>query len=232
MKLIMLRHGATKGNFEHRYVGRTDEGLLEESRNNLLGARIDLINQITEIYNNAKFGDTRNTRSQTDDVDTSTIDVDRVLEDIGIKLYVSPYIRARETADILLPGCNQIIIEEFAECDFGDFEYMNYSELKDNEDYQRFIDSMGEIAFPNGEEKKSFIERTIRGYKHLLAQLDDENNSKIAVIVAHGGTIMSILDTYSRPHRDYYDWQVKNGCGYIMDICEDGYLCNIEAINL
>ena len=27
MKLFMIRHGATAGNLEKRYVGRTDEGL-------------------------------------------------------------------------------------------------------------------------------------------------------------------------------------------------------------
>jgi alpha-ribazole phosphatase len=31
MKIQMIRHGKTKGNQEHRYVGRTDESLLDES---------------------------------------------------------------------------------------------------------------------------------------------------------------------------------------------------------
>lgn len=29
MKVYFIRHGATKGNLEHRYVGRTDEGILD-----------------------------------------------------------------------------------------------------------------------------------------------------------------------------------------------------------
>ena len=32
MKVYMIRHGATKGNKEHRYVGVTDELLLQESK--------------------------------------------------------------------------------------------------------------------------------------------------------------------------------------------------------
>ncbi|RKI37161.1 histidine phosphatase family protein [bacterium D16-51] len=32
MKVYMIRHGATKGNKEHRYVGVTDEPLLQESK--------------------------------------------------------------------------------------------------------------------------------------------------------------------------------------------------------
>ena len=31
MKLFMIRHGATAGNLEKRYVGRTDEGLTEQA---------------------------------------------------------------------------------------------------------------------------------------------------------------------------------------------------------
>lgn len=35
MKLLFIRHGQTKGNREGRYVGRTDEPLLEEARDEL-----------------------------------------------------------------------------------------------------------------------------------------------------------------------------------------------------
>ncbi len=39
VKLIMIRHAATKSNGEHRYLGRTDEGLTEESLRRLKAAR-------------------------------------------------------------------------------------------------------------------------------------------------------------------------------------------------
>lgn len=35
MEVYFIRHGATKGNLEHRYVGRTDEGILENEWKNL-----------------------------------------------------------------------------------------------------------------------------------------------------------------------------------------------------
>ena len=52
-------------------------------------------------------------------------------------------------------------------------------------------------------------------------------------LVVHGGTIMAILDVCSRPHRDYYDWQIENGGVYAAEVVwEDGgdsfYLENIE----
>ena len=36
MKLLLLRHGATKGNLEKRYIGKTEEGLAEEGKQELL----------------------------------------------------------------------------------------------------------------------------------------------------------------------------------------------------
>ena len=39
-----------------------------------------------------------------------------------------------------------------------------------------------------------------------------------AVIVAHGGTIMSILSAYGLPRANFYDWMTENGCGYSLRI--------------
>lgn len=42
MKLLFIRHGQTKGNREGRYVGRTDEPLLKEARDELSGKSLIL----------------------------------------------------------------------------------------------------------------------------------------------------------------------------------------------
>ncbi len=47
MQLYMIRHGATKGNLEHRYVGSTDEGILEEEKEKLLRKKLP---QTEELY--------------------------------------------------------------------------------------------------------------------------------------------------------------------------------------
>lgn len=39
-----------------------------------------------------------------------------------------------------------------------------------------------------------------------------------AVVVAHGGTLMSILSAYGLPRASFYDWMTENGCGYSMRI--------------
>lgn len=39
-------------------------------------------------------------------------------------------------------------------------------------------------------------------------------------MVVHGGTIMSILDAFAVPSRNYFDWQVQNLEGYEIEIDE------------
>ncbi len=173
MKVYLIRHGETKGNREHRYVGVTDEGLLPEA---------------VKLLSQQKMPG-------------------------ASSVYVSPMRRCRETAKLLYPGQEQRIIEAFRECDFGEFEYKNYAELNGNPAYQRFLDTLGESGFPGGEEKRSFQQRCVGGLQEVLAQ---EEGRDIALVV-HGGTIMALLDWFSSPHRDYYDWQAQNGCGYRAD---------------
>ena len=44
-------------------------------------------------------------------------------------VYASPMIRCTQTAGILFPGKKLNIIDELAECDFGEFENKNYKEI-------------------------------------------------------------------------------------------------------
>lgn len=229
MRIFMIRHGATRGNREHRYVGITDEGLSEDSRQKL--------------------------RKQGENLRRNYMD--RMVETERLKVYVSPMRRCRETAELLFAGARQITVEAFRECDFGEFEYKNYAELNGNADYQRFIDTNGKSGFPGGEPREVFIRRTVQGFLTVCAMhgtVADENDADEdasyrkdwhdadeddlhrergdamrpcirpgdIIMVVHGGTIMALLDTFAIPHRDYYDWQTANGKGFVMQCVIDG----------
>lgn len=145
------------------------------------------------------------------------------------KLYVSPMKRCIQTAKILYKNMIYEIVENFKECNFGDFEYKNYEELKNNKLYQQWIDSNGEISFPNGESKKDFQKRCIFEFVNIINTAKIKDYKKLAFIV-HNGTIMSILDYFSKPHKDYYDWSVKNGCGFFCTIDEKKWFNNEKYI--
>lgn len=127
---------------------------------------------------------------------------------------VSRMKRCRETAEILYPGKRFVACDGLEECDFGDFEGKNYLELSCNPDYQKWIDSGGKMTFPNGESTEAFKARCITVFEKAVEKYSD---CEAISFVVHGGTIMSILEKYAVPKMDYFDFQIKNGHGYITE---------------
>ena len=198
-ELILIRHGKTAGNLLGRYIGsRTDEPLCDEGREGLAGK------QLPEVE----------------------------------RLYVSPMKRCVETAEILWPGFDRKKMQkvtDLRECDFGDCENKNYKELSGNGDYQAWIDSNGTLPFPNGESMDAFKSRCLEAFARIVEEVSGAEQEWIASgktgtfragIVVHGGTIMAILEQYGYPKAAYFDYQVKNGCGYRLTPVEGTRLWN------
>ena len=177
MRWILIRHGQTQGNIEHRYIGcRTDEPLCLQGVESLKEKAYPAVRRV----------------------------------------FVSPMKRCRETAELIYPGVQVEVIDDFRECDFGEFENQNYAELNGRADYQAWIDSNGEMPFPGGESRAEFAARCVKAFDELVKRDLKED----CAIIAHGGTIMAIMERHAEPRSSYYDFQVKNGEGYIL--CSDG----------
>lgn len=130
-------------------------------------------------------------------------------------LYGSPMKRCRQTAELLYPQMDMIPVKEWIEIDFGVFEGKNYKELQTDERYQAFIDSNGMLPFPDGESREDFIKRCRDGFLKILFE-DGCHEKKRVGIVVHGGTIMALLSSYTK--KDYFDYQVATGEGYICTV--------------
>ncbi|MEE8835546.1 MAG: histidine phosphatase family protein [Eubacteriales bacterium] len=187
IRLLMLRHGATRGNTEKRYIGTTDESILPSERMKL---------------SHGIFG--KGAENRVPGFEPEPV------------IFVSPLKRTSETATAIFPGGRQMVIPEFRECDFGAFENRNYMELSGRSDYQAWIDSGGTLPFPGGESMETFRKRTLSGFDRVMAFCRDASLPS-AVLVVHGGTIMSILSAYAKPKGDYYDFQVRPGSGYLVE---------------
>lgn len=124
--------------------------------------------------------------------------------------------RCDSPAQILYPGVSAEIVPDFRECDFGEIENLNCAELNGCADYQVWNDSGGEMNFPGGESRAEFAVRCVKAFEELAARKLQED----CAVIAHGGTIMAIMERYAKQKGDYYDFQVKNGSGYVL--CEDG----------
>lgn len=192
--LILVRHGATVANREHRYLGRTDEALSAEGKEMLL-----------PFCRQGKYP-------------------------YADMVFVSPMKRCRETAQILYKDVPIKEVHEWVEMDFGDFEGKNYEELKGDERYQAWIDSNGTLPFPNGESRAAFISRCVQGMGRMIQHLQEEANADKAIrtvaAVVHGGTIMALLSSLCGG--DYFDYQVKNGEGFVCLLTLDTREMNIK----
>lgn len=138
------------------------------------------------------------------------------------KVFISPMLRCQQTKEALIPNIEQIIIEDFRETDFGQFENKNYHDLCENENYQRWIDSNGTIAFPDGESRDEFIQRTVSAFRKALIEVNN-CEGKVVPFIVHGGSIMAIMSELTG--MDYFDFQIN---------CNEGYLvkCSVGEDNI
>lgn len=187
MQVWLIRHGMTQGNRERRYIGRTDEAILPEEQS-VLEAKKMLLDKMLADF-----------------------DADEAV------LYSSPLKRCLKTAELLFPGLPVYVEDDLCECNFGDFEYKNYEELKEEPYYQKWIDSNGTLPFPNGESQESFQKRCVDCFERLTEK-ETERNRKLLILVVHGGTIMSLMSWYAVPKKSYFEWQPANGSGFVCEL--------------
>lgn len=141
-------------------------------------------------------------------------------------LISSSALRCIQTAEMLFPAQKIIIEKDFRECDFGDFEGKNYMELSNDTYYQKWIDSGGNLPFPNGESPADFRKRCISAFERTISKY---KFSSSAAFIVHGGTIMAILEKYAVPQKSYFDWHCENGHGYICE-WDGSELYNTEVL--
>ena len=131
--------------------------------------------------------------------------------------YSSPLKRCIQTLHILYPNAQPVVINDFRECDFGDWEGKTAQELSDEAEFADWMDSGRAVTPPNGESGGVFMQRVCAAFEKVVEGMM-RSGTESAVIIAHGGTIMSILSAYGLPHADFYDWMTENGCGYSLRI--------------
>jgi len=142
----------------------------------------------------------------------------RQLKALGVftcvkRVAVSPRLRARQTAGILFPNAEQVVYEGLAEMDFGIFEGKNYEELADDPDYISWVEGGCVGRCPGGENLSEFIERTAAAFIKALSDSLELGEDRL-IVVAHGGTIMTVASEFSEPRCGYFDCRAGHGEGF------------------
>ena len=129
----------------------------------------------------------------------------------------SPLKRCTETAKILYPEKEAIIMEDYIECSFGSFENKTAEELKDNEAFKKWISGEKGAEPPFGEKSEDFGKRVCNIFEKTVDGLMKAGVFS-AAIITHQGIISMILARYGLPQLPFEQWKTQNGCGFVLKI--------------
>ena len=130
----------------------------------------------------------------------------------------SPLKRCTETAKLIYPEKEPVIMQDLIEYDFGDFEGMTADELKDLDTFKDWISGVHhEEPVPFGESQKEFNDRICKCFIRIIEGII-KSGTRSTAIITHGGVIMSLMAAFAIPEAPMHEWLTPNGCGYTLRI--------------
>ena len=92
-------------------------------------------------------------------------------------VYITPLQRTAQTARVLFPEAELVVVKDLQEMCFGSFEGKNYVEMEHDADYQAWVQANCESKCPDGERKDDFSNRICNAFSALvLPQIISEFN--------------------------------------------------------
>ena len=132
-------------------------------------------------------------------------------------VFSSPLKRCKDSASIMFHKNNIIVIDDFIEYNFGEFEGLTAEDLKDNEDFKNWLRGDIHARAPYGESNAEFVQRICAAFEKVIDGCIKTGTQKIA-IVGHAGVLMTILSCYGLPEAPMAHWQMDSGYGFKLRI--------------
>ncbi len=132
-------------------------------------------------------------------------------------VFSSPLRRCTQTCAVLFPERKPLVIANLSECNFGEWEGKTAEELKDSEDFQKWLAGDNSVKPPRGESNADFVRRVCKMFESIVEGLMKTGSTECAV-VTHGGVIMTLLAVYGLPQAKPFEWAMENGCGYSVRV--------------
>lgn len=140
------------------------------------------------------------------------------------KVYTSPLLRCRQTANIIYPDYDAENIRNLMEYNFGEFEGKTALQLESNPDFFKW--TSGQISSPpGGEDSTEFAKRICLGFHEVVEDMMANGIYKAAVIM-HGGAIMTLLSCCALPRRRSLEWTSEFGRGFAVQVTPSLYHSN------
>lgn len=133
-------------------------------------------------------------------------------------VFSSPLVRCVDSAKVMFPDNEPIIMNELIEYDFGEFEGRTAEDMKDDEDFAEWLSGTNpRKAAPFGESNASFSYRVCSCFEKIVDGII-KSGTKNSAVVTHGGVIMALMAAYAVPEAPMHEWLTPNGCGYTLRI--------------
>lgn len=132
-------------------------------------------------------------------------------------VFSSPLKRCLDSANIMFPKNNPLVINDFIEYNFGEFEECTAKDLENNEDFKNWLHGDINAKPPYGESNAEFIHRICDAFEKVVEGLI-KTGMQTAAIVGHAGVLMTILSCYGIPEAPMAHWQMDAGYGFKLRI--------------
>lgn len=147
-------------------------------------------------------------------------------------VFSSPLSRCTDTAKLIYPSVEPIVIEDLIEYDFGAFDGRSAEELhKKQPTFDAWLAGEPGVRPPFGETNAEFAKRVCTCFCKIVdGILKTETDN--TVIVTHGGVIMTLLANYALPELEASEWLTPSGCGYTLRLTPQLWMAGqkLEAI--
>lgn len=202
IKLVLIRHGATEANKEHRYIGRTDESLILEAKEKL-SAEANCYPKIDLLF----------TSSMKRCIETAKIiypDKKPIVVDSFREMNFGDF-EGKNYEELNGDPRYQAWIDSGGTIAFPNGESRG-------EFIKRCCEGMSEVL----------LQSQAYSTKNDNEILQSESGSLTIGLVVHGGTIMALCSAFGGG--DYFDYQVANGAGYICDVYLEGEEIRFQSV--
>ena len=132
-------------------------------------------------------------------------------------VFTSPLKRCTQTAKLIYPSIEPLVIDQLMECSFGEWENRSAEELRGDETFAKWLAGDTSVKPPRGESNADFTRRICVMFESVVDGLIKTGTTDAAMIM-HGGVMNTLLAVYGLPQAKPFDWACDNGYGYSLRI--------------
>lgn len=129
------------------------------------------------------------------------------------RVYSSPLERAVQSAEILFPDREIVIVDDLREMDFGVFENAAAEDLIELDSYRKWLKGGLDNPPPNGESLRNMMLRCYSALNLIILDMMKEELTHCGV-VTHSGILMNMMSCFGLPKMKPMEFACDPGEGY------------------